>query len=135
MIIPQKRFVILLVILFAAAVGPSAAWAQNPEHERAAARFGALQMVLRALDQAGGSVDGQDELIYHLFYARRAADLNLSAGEGITYGTTARLDGQIISEQELTIARLASSSDALDVWGYTLNSDRPSFYLELAFTQ
>ncbi|HKJ85542.1 MAG TPA: hypothetical protein VKA06_05675 [Spirochaetia bacterium] len=135
MIIPRKRFVVLLIILVAATVGPHVASAQNPEHERAAARFGALQMVLRALEQAGGSVDGQDELIYHLFYARRAADLNLSEGQGITYGTTARLDGQIISEQELTIARLASSSDALDVWGYNLNSDGPTFYLELALNQ
>jgi hypothetical protein len=135
MIIPQKRYVALVIILVTATVGPFAVRAQNPKHERAAARFGALQMVLRALEQTGGSVDGEDELIYHLFYARRAADLNLSAGEGITYRTTARLDGQTTSEQELTIARLASSSDALDVWGYTLNSDRPSFYLELAFNQ
>lgn len=121
----------ILLVLLVFPVGFTVA--QDLEYERAAARFGALQTLLQALEAAEFTVDGDEELAQQLFYARDAADLRLSVGQGITYGTTVRIDGEVVNERELTITLLLVASDGAEVWGYTVTRGGRNFYLEAAF--
>lgn len=121
----------LLLCWLLAGVVP--AFGQETVIDRAAERFVRFQMLVGGLNQFDAFTDGGGELVAQLYQSRLFATTDLAVGHGVTYRIRNRVTEELDERVVLTVALLVREADGTETWGYEMERERGSFYLEAMY--